>query len=163
MLDFFNQIVDDSTLTRLEEKYLGHVGSFDYVDTKIFLSAIDVILPNFRSLFKKYAKKIDWKLLAAIAYQDSHWDPQATSPTGVRGLMILIRAYRRLSCGQRSPRSTGEHSGRALYLQRLMAKVPNSVPVDECIWFSLAAYNMGWGHILDARKLTKMQQGNPDS
>ena len=51
----------------------------------------------------------------------------------------------------------------ALYLQRLMAKVPDSVPEDERIWFSLAAYNMGWGHMLDARKLTKTQKGNPDS
>ncbi len=44
-----------------------------------------------------------------------------------------------------------------------MAKVPDSVPEDERIWFALAAYNMGWGHMLDARKLTKMQKGNPDS
>jgi membrane-bound lytic murein transglycosylase F len=44
-----------------------------------------------------------------------------------------------------------------------MAKVPDSVPEDERIWFSLAAYNMGWGHMLDARKLTKTQKGNPDS
>lgn len=53
--------------------------------------------------------------------------------------------------------------GGALYLQRLMAKVPDTVPEDERIWFALAAYNMGWGHMLDARKLTKNQQGNPDS
>lgn len=163
MLDFFNQIVDDNTLARLEEKYLGHVGSFDYVDTKTFLSAIDVILPNFRSLFEKYAKEIDWKLLAAIAYQESHWDPQATSPTGVRGLMMLTRATAD-SLGVNDRLDPQESiQGGALYLQRLMAKVPDSVPVDERIWFSLAAYNMGWGHMLDARKLTKMQQGNPDS
>lgn len=79
-------------MARLEEKYLGHVGSFDYVDTKTFLSAIDSVLPNFRPLFEKHANEIDWKLLAAIAYQESHWNPQATSPTGVRGLMMLTRA-----------------------------------------------------------------------
>ncbi|VTR31495.1 Membrane-bound lytic murein transglycosylase F precursor [Serratia fonticola] len=49
-------------------------------------------MPTFRSLFEKYASEIDWKLLAAIAYQESHWNPQATSPTGVRGLMMLTRA-----------------------------------------------------------------------
>ena len=92
MLDFYSQMVDDGTLARLEEKYLGHVGSFDYVDTKTFLSAIDSVLPNFRPLFEKHANEIDWKLLAAIAYQESHWNPQATSPTGVRGLMMLTRA-----------------------------------------------------------------------
>ena len=92
MLDFYSQMVDDGTTARLEEKYLGHVGSFDYVDTKTFLSAIDSVLPNFRPLFEKHANEIDWKLLAAIAYQESHWNPQATSPTGVRGLMMLTRA-----------------------------------------------------------------------
>lgn len=163
MLDFFNQIEYDNTPARLEEKYLGHVRSFDYFDTKTFLYAIDIILPNFRSLFEKYAKEIDWKLLAAIAYQESHWDPQATSPTGVRGLMMLTRATA-VNLGVNDRLDPQESiQGGALYLKRLMAKVPDSVPIDERIWFSLAAYNMGWGHMLDARKLTKMQQGNPDS
>ncbi|VDZ59240.1 Membrane-bound lytic murein transglycosylase F precursor [Serratia odorifera] len=92
LLDFYSQMVEDGTLARLEEKYLGHVGSFDYVDTKTFLSAIDSVLPTFQPLFEKYANIIDWKLLAAIAYQESHWNPLATSPTGVRGLMMLTRA-----------------------------------------------------------------------
>lgn len=163
MLDFYSQMVDDGTLARLEEKYLGHVGSFDYVDTKTFLSAIDSVLPNFRPLFEKYANEIDWKLLAAIAYQESHWNPQATSPTGVRGLMMLTRATADgLGVNDRLDPEESIQGG-ALYLQRLMAKVPDSVPEDERIWFSLAAYNMGWGHMLDARKLTKAQKGNPDS
>ncbi|MCC4107731.1 membrane-bound lytic murein transglycosylase MltF [Serratia ureilytica] len=163
MLDFYSQMVDDGTLARLEEKYLGHVGSFDYVDTKTFLSAIDSVLPNFRPLFEKHANEIDWKLLAAIAYQESHWNPQATSPTGVRGLMMLTRATADgLGVNDRLDPEESIQGG-ALYLQRLMAKVPDSVPEDERIWFSLAAYNMGWGHMLDARKLTKTQKGNPDS
>ncbi|WP_422528311.1 membrane-bound lytic murein transglycosylase MltF [Serratia fonticola] len=163
LLDFYSQRVEDGTLARLEEKYLGHVGSFDYVDTKTFLSAIDSVLPTFRSLFEKYASEIDWKLLAAIAYQESHWNPQATSPTGVRGLMMLTRAT--ADGLDVTDRLDPEQSiqGGALYLQRLMAKVPDTVPEDERIWFALAAYNMGWGHMLDARKLTKNQQGNPDS
>ncbi|MFT2796440.1 membrane-bound lytic murein transglycosylase MltF [Serratia sp. N21D137] len=163
LLDFYSQRVEDGTLARLEEKYLGHVGSFDYVDTKTFLSAIDSVLPTFRPLFEKYASEIDWKLLAAIAYQESHWNPQATSPTGVRGLMMLTRAT--ADGLDVTDRLDPEQSiqGGALYLQRLMAKVPDTVPEDERIWFALAAYNMGWGHMLDARKLTKNQQGNPDS
>jgi membrane-bound lytic murein transglycosylase F len=163
LLDFYSQRVEDGTLARLEEKYLGHVGSFDYVDTKTFLSAIDSVLPTFRSLFEKYASEIDWKLLAAIAYQESHWNPQATSPTGVRGLMMLTRPTADgLGVTDRLDPEQSIQGG-ALYLQRLMAKVPDTVPEDERIWFALAAYNMGWGHMLDARKLTKNQQGNPDS
>lgn len=162
LLDFYSQKVEDGTLARLEEKYLGHVGSFDYVDTRTFLSAIDAVLPNFRSLFEKHANEIDWKLLAAIAYQESHWNPQATSPTGVRGLMMLTRATAEgLGVNDRLDPEESIQGG-ALYLQRLIEKVPDSVPEDERIWFALAAYNMGWGHMLDARKLTKSQQGNPD-
>ncbi|MFC0225026.1 membrane-bound lytic murein transglycosylase MltF [Serratia aquatilis] len=163
LLDFYSQKIEDGTLARLEEKYLGHVGSFDYVDTRTFLSAIDVVLPNFRSLFEKYANEIDWKLLAAIAYQESHWDPQATSPTGVRGMMMLTRATADgLGVNDRLDPEESIQGG-ARYLQHLMAKVPESVPEDERIWFALAGYNMGWGHMLDARKLTKNQKGNPDS
>lgn len=163
LLDFYSQRVEDGTLARLEEKYLGHVGSFDYVDTRTFLSAIDSVLPSFRSLFEKYANEIDWKLLAAVAYQESHWNPQATSPTGVRGLMMLTRATADgLGVNNRLDPEQSIQGG-ALYLQRLMAKIPDTVPEDERIWFALAAYNMGWGHMLDARKLTKDQQGNPDS
>ncbi|MBN0832363.1 transglycosylase SLT domain-containing protein, partial [Pseudomonas aeruginosa] len=91
MLDFFNNINEDGTLARLEEKYLGHGIDFDYVDTRTFLRAVENILPEVQPLFEKYAREIDWRLLAAIAWQESHWDPQATSPTGVRGMMMLTR------------------------------------------------------------------------
>lgn len=142
---------------------LDHVGSFDYVDTKTFLSAIDSVLPTYQPLFQKYATAFDWRLLAAIAYQESHWNPLATSPTGVRGLMMLTRATADgLGVNDRLDPEESIQGG-ALYLQRLMAKIPATVPEDERIWFALAAYNIGWGHMLDARKLTKMQSGNPDS
>ncbi|THD55712.1 membrane-bound lytic murein transglycosylase MltF [Enterobacteriaceae bacterium ML5] len=163
MLDFFSQIADDGTLQKLEEKYLGHVGDFDYVDTRTFLNAIDKTLPDLQPLFEKYAQDIDWRLLAAIAYQESHWDPQAKSPTGVRGVMMLTRAT--ASGLDVDDRTDAEQSirGGALYLSRLMEKMPDSIPQDEKIWFALAAYNMGYGHMLYARKLTAQQKGNPDS
>ncbi|WP_058913210.1 membrane-bound lytic murein transglycosylase MltF [Entomohabitans teleogrylli] len=162
LLDFFNHINEDGTLARLEEKYLGHVGDFDYVDTRSFLRAVDNILPDLRPLFEKYATDIDWRLLAAISYQESHWDTQATSPTGVRGLMMLTRNTAQ-SLGL-TDRLDAEQSirGGARYLQEMMAKVPDSVPEEERIWFALAAYNMGYAHMLDAVALTAKQKGNPD-
>ncbi|WP_312980303.1 membrane-bound lytic murein transglycosylase MltF [Atlantibacter sp.] len=163
LLDFFNQITEDGTLARLEEKYLGHGDDFDYVDTRSFLRAVDSVLPDLKPLFEKYATDIDWKLLAAISYQESHWDPQATSPTGVRGLMMLTRNTAQ-SLGL-SDRLDPEQSisGGARYLKDMMSKVPESVPEEERIWFALAAYNMGYAHMLDARALTAKQKGNPDS
>ena len=163
MLDFFNNMNEDGTLARLEEKYLGHGDDFDYVDTRSFLRAVDNVLPDLQPLFEKYASTIDWKLLAAISYQESHWDPLATSPTGVRGLMMLTKNTAQ-SLGL-SDRTDAEQSisGGMRYLQDMMDKVPDSVPQEEKIWFALAAYNMGYAHMLDARALTAKQKGNPDS
>ncbi|MEA1064316.1 membrane-bound lytic murein transglycosylase MltF [Erwinia sp. HR93] len=163
MLDFFARVNANGTLSRLEEKYLGHVGAFDYVDTRSFLRAVDNILPSLLPLFKKYATRIDWRLLAAIAYQESHWDTHATSPTGVRGLMMLTKNTAQ-SLGL-TDRLNAEQSirGGARYLNDMLEKVPDSVPEGERIWFALAAYNMGYAHMLDARALTAKLRGNPDS
>ncbi|HGP0979333.1 TPA: membrane-bound lytic murein transglycosylase MltF [Klebsiella aerogenes] len=163
MLDFFNSMNEDGTLARLEEKYLGHGNDFDYVDTRTFLRAVQNTLPDLKPLFEKYARQIDWRLLAAIAWQESHWDPQATSPTGVRGMMMLTRNTAQ-SLGL-TDRTDAEQSldGGMRYLQDMMAKVPEAIPKDERIWFALAAYNMGYAHMLDAMALTKKQKGNPNS
>lgn len=163
MLDFFNSINEDATLARLEEKYLGHGDDFDYFDTRTFLRAVENQLPGLQPLFQKYAREIDWRLLAAIAWQESHWDPQATSPTGVRGMMMLTKNTAQ-SLGL-TDRTDAEQSisGGMRYLIDMMGKVPDSVPKDERIWFALAAYNMGYAHMLDARALTQKQKGNPDS
>ncbi len=163
MLDFFSQMVEEGTLARLEEKYLGHVGTFDYVDTRTFLRAIDAILPDIKPIFEKHASHIDWRLLAAIAYQESHWNPLATSPTGVRGLMMLTRnTAESLNVSDRLDPEQSIRGG-SEYLRHLMERVPSSIPENERIWFALAAYNMGSAHVLDARKLTEKQKGNPDS
>lgn len=163
MLDFFNTINEDATLARLEEKYLGHGDDFDYFDTRTFLRAVENQLPSLQPLFQKYARQIDWRLLAAIAWQESHWDPQATSPTGVRGMMMLTKNTAQ-SLGL-TDRTNAEQSirGGMRYLLDMVGKVPESVPQDERIWFALAAYNMGYAHMLDARALTLKQKGNPDS
>ena len=163
MLDFYNSMNEDGTLARLEEKYLGHGNDFDYVDTRTFLRAVQNTLPDLKPLFEKYARQIDWRLLAAIAWQESHWDPQATSPTGVRGMMMLTRNTAQ-SLGL-TDRTDAEQSldGGMRYLQDMMAKVPEAIPKEERIWFALAAYNMGYAHMLDAMALTKKQKGNPNS
>ena len=163
LLDYFNQMGEEGAMARLDEKYLGHVGTFDYVDTRTFLRAIDGTLPDIRPLFEKYASEIDWRLLAAISYQESHWNPQATSPTGVRGMMMLTRnTAESLNVSDRTDPEQSIRGG-SEYLTRMMEKVPPTIPEDERIWFALAAYNMGYAHMLDVRKLTEKQKGNPDS
>ena len=84
MLDFWQQAQASGTLDLLHEKYFGHVAKFDFVDTKAFIKAVKKKLPRYKSTFQKHAGKLDWRKVAATSYQESHWNPKARSPTGVR-------------------------------------------------------------------------------
>ncbi len=139
MLDFFNNINEDGTLARLEEKYLGHGNDFDYVDTRTFLRAVENILPEVQPLFEKYAREIDWRLLPPSPGQESHWDPAGHLPTGVRGMMMLTRnTAQSLGLTDRTDAAQSIDGGMR-YLQDMMDKVPDSIPKDERIWFALAS------------------------
>lgn len=163
LIDFFGQRQQDGTLAKLDEKYFGHVQTFDYVDTHTFLKRVKEILPKYRQWFESYAQGLDWRLLAAISYQESHWNEAARSYTGVRGLMMLtLDTAKDLGIADRKDPEQSIKGG-AAYLRQLIDKVPDSVPKDEKIWFALVAYNMGYGHMLDARRLTKLRGGNPDA
>ncbi|STK93677.1 putative lytic transglycosylase [Escherichia coli] len=89
LLDFFNEMNEDGTLARIEEKYLGHGDDFDYVDTRTFLRAVDAVLPQLKPLFENTPKKLTGVCWPLLLIRKSHWDAQATSPTGVRGMMML--------------------------------------------------------------------------
>lgn len=163
LLDFFAEQHDSDNLARLHEKYFGHIQHFDYVDTHVFLRRIHDILPRYQPIFERYAAELDWRLLAAISYQESHWDPLAESYTGVRGMMMLTEDTAQ-QVGIKD-RLDAEQSikGGAKYLTSLMSRLPESIPDSERVWFALAAYNIGLGHVLDVRRLTKWRQQNPDS
>ncbi|WP_187653489.1 membrane-bound lytic murein transglycosylase MltF [Xenorhabdus sp. PB62.4] len=163
MLDFFSMLAENGIMSRLQEKYFSHVGSFDYFDTISFIRAINTTLPTYQPIFEKYAGSLDWQLVASIAWQESHWDPQATSPTGVRGLMMLTRPTAEWAGVHDRLDPEESVKGGMSYLHYLMDRLPITIPEDERIWFALAAYNMGYGHVLDVRKLTAVQKGNPDS
>ncbi len=162
LIEFFGQLQQSGQLANLEEKYLGHIGSFDYVDTRAFIRALDNTLPKWEPLFKKYSEEFDWRLIAAISYQESHWRPKAKSPTGVRGMMMLTLPTAR-SVGV-TDRLDPEQSirGGVAYFRRIIARIPDSIEQHEKFWFALASYNIGYGHMMDARRLTERQGGNPN-
>ncbi|SUT94149.1 membrane-bound lytic murein transglycosylase MltF [Actinobacillus lignieresii] len=163
VLDFMNHANETGLISRIEEKYFNHLAHFDYVDIQSYLKAIKLVLPKYQSLFEKYRGDLEWQMLAAIAYQESHWDPNATSPTGVRGMMMLTRdTAERMKI---TDRTSAEQSIRAgsEYLHMLMRQIPETVPKEDRIWYGLAAYNMGLGHLLDVRRLTRQLGGNPDN
>ena len=162
-LEFMNQSNENGLISRIEEKYFNHLTRFDYVDTQIYLSAIKNTLPKYQPLFEKYSGDLDWQMLAAIAYQESHWDPNATSPTGVRGMMMLTKATaERMNVRDRTNPEQSTKAG-SEYLHYLMNQLPQTITKEDKIWFGLAAYNMGLGHLIDVRRLTKDLGGDPDN
>lgn len=163
LLDFMNSALETGLIDRIEEKYFRHIAQFDYVDSRAYLDAIEKILPQYQPLFEKHKGELDWRLLAAVAYQESHWNPDATSPTGVRGMMMLTKdTAERMKISNRTDPEQSIKAG-SEYLHWIITQIPDSIAVEDRIWYALAAYNMGLGHVLDVRRLTKKLGGNPDN
>lgn len=162
LIEFFGQVHHNGTLLALDDKYYGHIEQFNYVETRTFIKAVEKTLPKFQPLFEKYSQDIDWRLLAAISYQESHWRPHARSHTGVRGMMMLTLATAK-QMGIKSRLDTEQSiRGGAKYFQRMINKMPDRIPVPDRTWFALASYNVGFGHLNDARIITQRQGGDPD-
>ncbi|GAA0573124.1 membrane-bound lytic murein transglycosylase MltF [Halomonas salifodinae] len=151
-------------LDALVERYFGHDDYLEYVGARRFIHQVREVLPGYAPLFREAAREtgFDWKLLAALGYQESHWDPEATSPTGVRGLMMLtlptaeeMGVADRLDPGQ-------SVDGGARYLRGIKERLPESIEEPDRLWMALAAYNVGLGHLYDARRIAEQRGGDPD-
>ncbi|WP_084397488.1 membrane-bound lytic murein transglycosylase MltF [Henriciella aquimarina] len=154
---WFSQAHASGLLETLDERWFGHLDEFDYVEVLRFVERVEDRLPEYRTYFETAAADtaFDWHLLAAQAYQESHWDPQAVSPTGVRGIMMLtLPTARELGVEDRNDPAQSVDGG-ARYLQRLYDRLPDGVEGEDRTWFALAAYNIGMGHIYDARRLAE--------
>jgi len=161
---FFEQIRADGRLQQILERHYGHAERLDYVGTRVYLRHIETRLPEYRDWFERAANEhgIDWRLLAAIGYQESHWNPLARSPTGVRGLMMLTqRTARQMDVKNRLDPEESIMGG-ANYFMHVKAKLPDRIQEPDRTWLALAAYNVGFGHLEDARKITEHQGGDPD-
>ena len=105
---------------------------------------------------------MDWRLLAAVGYQESHWDPDAVSPTGVKGLMMLTQdAAKDIGIKDREDPQQSILGG-AKYLASMHKRIPDRIPEPDRTWLALAAYNVGLGHLEDARMLTLKNKGDAD-
>lgn len=162
---FFDEIKKDGTLKRLLEKNFGHAKTFNYVGNCTFRTHVKQRLPSLKPFFESAAQKngLDWRLLAAIGYQESHWNPEATSPTGVRGIMMLTQGTaKQLNVKNRLDPKESIFGGARYFAQRIK-KIPERIAEPDRIWMALAAYNIGFGHLEDARILTEKQNGDPDN
>ncbi|HSG66314.1 MAG TPA: membrane-bound lytic murein transglycosylase MltF [Gammaproteobacteria bacterium] len=139
--------------------------NFDYVGSRAFVRHFDDRLPAYRNHFREASTRsgFDWRLLAAMAYQESHWNPDAVSPTGVRGIMMLTRHTAGLVGVEDRTDPRQSIVGGADYLARVLKKIPERIPEPDRTMLAIAAYNIGFGHVEDARIITEIQGGNPDS
>jgi len=164
MAAFFSQMKESGAIARLIEKYYGHISHFDYVDTRTIHRRILTHLPKYQLLFEKAAAEfdLDWRLLAALSYQESHWNPHAVSSTGVKGLMMLTKSTaKQMKIDERTDPAQSIHAG-AGYLASLRKRLPKNIIEEDKIWVALASYNIGLGHVEDARVLTEKDGMNPN-
>jgi len=140
------------------------VNGISPADSHTFIEHINTRLSEHKNVFKKVALKygMDWRFLAAISYQESLWNANAVSPTGVRGLMMLTRkTAKQLNIENRIDPLNSVLGGAEYYL-KMHKKIPARIAELDRTWFALAAYNIGFGHLEDARILTQRAGGNPD-
>ena len=163
--DYFNELEKSGQLAKLLERHYGHLDRFDYVETRKYQRHIAERLPRYQRLFEYSAEEtgLDWRLLAAIAYQESHWNPKAVSPTGVKGIMMLTRDTANQLGVEKRTDPVQSIRGGAFYFRDLWDKIPERVPEPDRTWLALAAYNIGYGHLEDTRIITQKLGGNPDS
>lgn len=151
--------------TSIERRFYGFLPPFDYVDIRAFKAAIKKTLPDYEKAFRRAERDtgLSWQLIAAVAYQESHWNPNAKSATGVRGIMMLTEdTARALGVTNRLDPTQSIEAG-ARYIADLIAKMPDDIPEAERPWFALAAYNMGLAHLYDARQLATRMGLNRNS
>lgn len=162
---YFAALEASGELEAIRERYRRSLLRYDRVDAANFVGGVRERLPLYRAHFEEAAGTtgFDWQLLAAIGYQESKWDVNAVSPTGVRGLMMLTaETARRVGVRDRTD-ARESILGAARYLALIRRTVPKRIAEPDRTWLALAAYNVGYGHLEDARVLTEDRGGDPDA
>jgi membrane-bound lytic murein transglycosylase F len=157
MYTWLNDFNQRGKMAELKDHYYSSIHFFDYYDNKMFYQRIKSRLPKYKKFFLDVGKKysIPWKLIAAISYQESHWNPHAKSFTGVRGMMMLTNATAKMLGVTNRVDPEQSIVGGTRHLKQMIKFVPEDVEGENRLKFALAAYNIGMGHIHDARALAK--------
>jgi membrane-bound lytic murein transglycosylase F len=161
-VDFFDSIKESGELKAILARHYGYIRNYDYAGTPTYMRHIQLRLPTYQDQFQAAANAndLDWRLLAAVAYQESHWNPLAVSPTGVRGIMMLTKVTAEQLGVEERTDPVESIEGGARYLRTLFDKF-GDLPEPNRTWLALAAYNVGFGHVKDAQWLTEQSGGDP--
>lgn len=157
---FFLQANETGLLKQIKEKYYPDIEESDPYDLKKFHTRIKTRLPKFKDTIIQEAEKydLDWKLLAAVMYQESHFNPGAISFTNVRGLMQITSATAEEMGIRNRLNPTQSIRAGIKYLDRMISRFDDIEDRYEQMLFGLASYNVGYGHVRDAMEIA-VQQG----
>jgi len=161
---FFKQIKQDGTFKKIYERYYANTEFFDYLDLKKYHLRLKTRLPRYKMNIQQAAEKngFDWRLIAAVIYQESHFNPRARSFTGVLGLMQLTQNTAR-EVGVRNRRDPKQSiEGGVRYLKKLYQRYDKAKNPDRLL-ITLASYNVGHGHIQDAQEIAVQRNLDPNS
>lgn len=161
---FLDESRQDGLITRLNNRFFGHLDVLGYVGAYSFAQHLQQRLPKYEKYFIKYSNQynLDWKLLAAIGYQESHWDPNAVSPTGVRGLMMLTQNTATAMGVKNRLEAEQSIMGGAKLFDLLRRSLSDDIKEPDRDFFALAAYNMGQGHLADVQKIAELHNLDPN-
>ncbi|MEN0058285.1 MAG: membrane-bound lytic murein transglycosylase MltF [Bdellovibrio sp.] len=162
---WYQQASRNDEIMRVLDRYKTYLSQLDKRDIAKFFRMIRSTLPEYKKTFKKAAEahQLPWQLIASVAYQESHWNPDARSFTGVLGLMQLTSETANYVGIE--DRTNPEQSiwGGTKYLRYLWNKMPAGLNPKDRLALTLAAYNVGWAHLKDAQKLAEKKGRNPYS
>ena len=162
---FFGSLAQSGELSQLVQEASGDTRRFEYEESREFQTHVAERLPRYRAWFEEAAAQVglDWRLLAAVGYQESKWDPRAVSDEGAEGLMMLTAdTAQAMGIKDRTDPQQSIFAG-ARYLAQVRQMIPDRIPEPDRTWLTIAAYNVGFGHLEDARIITQALGKDPDS
>jgi membrane-bound lytic murein transglycosylase F len=162
---YFARVNGNGELAAIVQRYYGRTDNLEFVGPRGFMRDMQSRLPLYKKWFEEAAQQSsqDWRLLAAIGYQESKWNPSAASAAGAKGLMQLTDETASATNVNNPGDARQSIFGGAKYFKQVYEKIPSHVPEPDRTWFALAAYNIGYGHLEDARVLTQKAGRDPDS
>jgi membrane-bound lytic murein transglycosylase F len=162
---FFGALAQSGELSRLVQEASGDTRRFEYEESREFQTHVAERLPRYRTWFEEAAAQagLDWRLLAAVGYQESKWDPRAVSDEGAAGLMMLTAdTAQEMGIKDRTDPQQSIFAG-ARYLAQVRQMIPDRITEPDRTWLTIAAYNVGFGHLEDARIIAQALGKDPDS
>lgn len=160
---WFQKASRQGKVSALQDRYQDPFKKLTEYDRMHFFKALKTRYNLYGKFFKNSARDfgLPWQLIAAVSYQESHWYEDATSFTGVKGLMQLTKqTAEHLGVENRDDPEQSVWGG-TKYLRYLIASQPKGIPQNDRLAIALATYNVGKAHILDAQRLAVNMGKNP--